>query len=56
MIVLGVDIRGAFTDFVMFDGKKLKIIKIISTPHNPAEAVFNGIGSLKMPERCLHWV
>ena len=46
MIVLGVDIGGTFTDFVLFDGKELRVHKVISTPHNPAEAVFNGISSL----------
>ena len=46
MIVLGVDIGGTFTDFVLFDGKELKVHKVLSTPHNPAEAVFNGIRSL----------
>ncbi len=46
MIVLGVDIGGTFTDFVLFDGKELKVHKVISTPHDPAEAVFSGIRSL----------
>ncbi len=46
MIVLGVDIGGTFTDFVLFDGKGLKVHKVISTPDDPAEAVFNGIQSL----------
>ena len=45
MIVLGVDIGGTFTDFVLFDGKELKVHKVISTPDNPAEAVFDGIKS-----------
>ena len=48
MIVLGVDIGGTFTDFVLFDGKELKVHKVISTPHNPAEAVFDGIKSLEV--------
>ena len=48
MIVLGVDIGGTFTDFVLFDGKELKVHKVISTPHNPAEAVFDGIRSLEV--------
>ena len=43
MIVLGVDIGGTFTDFVLFDGKELRVHKVISTPHNPASAVFDGI-------------
>lgn len=46
MIVLGVDIGGTFTDFVILDGKELKVHKVISTPHDPAEAVFKGIRSL----------
>ncbi len=48
MIVLGVDIGGTFTDFVLFDGKELKVHKVVSTPHNPAEAVFAGIKSLEV--------
>ncbi len=46
MIVLGIDIGGTFTDFVLFDGKELKVHKVVSTPHNPAEAIFAGIRSL----------
>ena len=53
MIVLGVDIGGTFTDFVLFDGKELKVHKVISTPHNPAEAVFDGIRSLAVLEKQL---
>ena len=53
LIVLGVDIGGTFTDFVLFDGKELKVHKVISTPHNPAEAVFDGIRSLEVHKsRC----
>jgi N-methylhydantoinase A len=48
LIVLGVDIGGTFTDFVLFDGKELKVHKVISTPHNPAQAVFDGIRSLEV--------
>jgi N-methylhydantoinase A len=48
LIVLGVDIGGTFTDFVLFDGKALKAHKVISTPDNPAEAVFDGIRSLEV--------
>ena len=51
MIVLGVDIGGTFTDFVLFDGKELKVHKVISTPHNPAEAVFDGIRSLDVSQK-----
>ncbi len=48
MEVLGVDIGGTFTDFVLFNGKELKVHKVISTPHNPAEAIFDGIRSLEV--------
>jgi N-methylhydantoinase A len=51
LIVLGVDIGGTFTDFVLFDGKELKVHKVISTPHNPAEAVFDGIRSLDVSQK-----
>ncbi|MBC8555523.1 MAG: hydantoinase/oxoprolinase family protein, partial [Candidatus Brocadiales bacterium] len=51
LIVLGVDIGGTFTDFVLFDGKELKVHKIISTPHNPAEAVFDGIRSIEVTKK-----
>ena len=51
MVVLGVDIGGTFTDFVLFDGKELKTHKVISTPHNPAQAVFDGIRSLDVSQK-----
>ena len=51
MIVLGVDIGGTFTDFVLFDGKELRINKVASTPHNPAEAVLRGIEHLELPKK-----
>ncbi|MBT3879104.1 MAG: hydantoinase/oxoprolinase family protein [Candidatus Scalindua sp.] len=53
MIVLGVDIGGTFTDFVLFDGNELKVHKVLSTPHNPAEAVFDGIRSLEVSQKQL---
>lgn len=56
MIVLGVDIGGTFTDFVLFDGKELKINKVISTPHNPAAAVFEGVRSLKISKELINIV
>ena len=51
LIVLGVDIGGTFTDFVLFDGKEIKVHKVMSTPHNPAEAVFNGIRTFKVSKK-----
>lgn len=43
MIVIGVDTGGTFTDFVFKDGGRWGVYKLLSTPHNPAEAVHNGL-------------
>jgi N-methylhydantoinase A len=45
---IGVDIGGTFTDFVVFDPatSELGTFKLLSTPHDPAEAVLNGLSSL----------
>jgi len=42
---IGVDIGGTFTDFVVFrpESGKLETFKLISTPHDPAEAVLQGV-------------
>ncbi|MFQ5963425.1 MAG: hydantoinase/oxoprolinase family protein [Candidatus Scalinduaceae bacterium] len=56
MVILGVDIGGTFTDFVLFNGRGLKIHKINSTPHNPADAVFKGIQFFKTSEEQLNIV
>lgn len=52
MQILGVDTGGTFTDFVLFDGKELKIHKVLSTPDNPARVIFNGIEVLIKKESC----
>ena len=43
MIVIGVDTGGTFTDFIYKDEKGWNVHKILSTPHNPAEAVLKGL-------------
>jgi N-methylhydantoinase A len=43
MIVIGVDTGGTFTDFVFKDEDRWGVYKCLSTPHNPAEAVLNGL-------------
>ena len=45
---LGVDTGGTFTDLCMVDeaGGKVRVAKVSSTPHDPAEAVINGINQL----------
>jgi len=45
---IGIDIGGTFTDFVIFDEEKgtFQTYKVLSTPKNPAQAVFNGLDEL----------
>lgn len=40
---IGVDTGGTFTDFLIFEGGKVRTHKVLSTPRNPAEAVLTGI-------------
>lgn len=42
---IGIDIGGTFTDFVLFDevNGNFRAYKILSTPHDPAEAVLKGL-------------
>jgi N-methylhydantoinase A len=45
---IGIDIGGTFTDFVLFDEttSQFTTYKILSTPHDPAEAVLTGLNQL----------
>jgi N-methylhydantoinase A len=43
IILIGVDTGGTFTDFLYKDGDSWGEYKLLSTPHNPAEAVLKGI-------------
>ncbi len=43
MLMIGVDTGGTFTDFIWKDGDQWGEFKCLSTPHNPAEAVLDGI-------------
>jgi N-methylhydantoinase A len=45
---LGVDTGGTFTDFVYFDGKSIKIHKVLSTPVAPEKAILQGIRDLQL--------
>src|SRR5512139_3600340 len=42
---IGIDIGGTFTDFVIFSPESggLETFKLLSTPHDPAEAVLQGL-------------
>lgn len=45
---LGCDIGGTFTDFVLYDARdgSLKLEKCLTTPHDPSDAVLQGVGQL----------
>ncbi len=43
MIIVGVDTGGTFTDFIYKGEKGWNVYKLLSTPHNPAEAVLKGL-------------
>jgi N-methylhydantoinase A len=43
---LGVDTGGTFTDFVYFNGKSIRIHKVLSTPQAPEKAILQGISEL----------
>jgi N-methylhydantoinase A len=42
---IGIDIGGTFTDFVVYDPstQQIQTFKLLSTPHDPAEAVLRGL-------------
>jgi len=55
-MLLGVDTGGTFTDFVVFDGKRLRFHKELSTPHDPCESILRGIRTLNLTPQKLHLV
>jgi N-methylhydantoinase A/oxoprolinase/acetone carboxylase beta subunit len=46
MLSLGVDTGGTFTDVMVSEHGELHIFKLPSTPHDPTESFFRGIGQL----------
>lgn len=52
-IRIGIDIGGTFTDFVIYlpSNGNIDTLKVLSTPHNPADAVLTGIAQLGLPAR-----
>ena len=55
-IFLGIDTGGTFTDFVLYDGRALRIHKRLSTPAAPEQAILAGIAELGLDPRSLHLV
>jgi len=45
-MLLGVDTGGTFTDFVLFDGRTLRVHKVLSTPDAPERAILKGVREL----------
>ncbi len=43
---IGVDIGGTFTDLVLSMDGRLAIHKLLSTPHNPADAMLDGLATI----------
>jgi N-methylhydantoinase A len=50
---IGVDIGGTFTDFVVYnpENKQVHTFKLLSTPHNPAEAMLAGLERISSPHK-----
>lgn len=49
MLRAGVDTGGTFTDLVVADGKTLRVVKVLSTPRDPAEAVIASLAEGRVP-------
>ena len=55
MVVVGVDTGGTFTDIICRRGEAFVVVKLPSTPDNPARAVLSGLARLGFPvDRVLH--
>ncbi|WJW75760.1 hydantoinase/oxoprolinase family protein [Thiohalobacter sp. IOR34] len=55
-LLLGVDTGGTFTDFVLFDGRSLRVHKVLSTPDAPERAILQGIHELGLEPQSLRLV
>ena len=49
--LIGIDIGGTFTDFVVYHPASgaIETFKVLSTPHDPAEAVLQGLAAYNVP-------
>ncbi len=55
-MLLGVDTGGTFTDFVLLDGERLRVHKVLSTPDAPEKAILQGIEELGVADETLRVV
>ncbi len=46
MTLIGIDTGGTFTDFVLWHAGRLRVHKVLSTPHAPERAILQGIREL----------
>jgi N-methylhydantoinase A len=51
---IGVDTGGTFTDCVVLEGAQIKILKVFSTPEDPARSILEGVQKLSGGLRALH--
>ncbi len=56
MIFLGVDTGGTFTDFVLWQDGRIRVHKLLSTPHAPEQAILQGIRDLGLESEALRVV
>ncbi len=54
--MLGVDTGGTFTDFVFFDGTTLQVLKLLSTPSAPEQAVQEGANKIAAGAQVINMV
>jgi N-methylhydantoinase A len=45
-VIVGIDTGGTFTDLVALVDGRLRVHKVLSTPHDPAVAVFDGLAAI----------
>ncbi|HMO56478.1 MAG TPA: hydantoinase/oxoprolinase family protein [Roseiflexaceae bacterium] len=52
--ILGIDIGGTFTDFVLLRNGHITTHKLLSTPADPADALLAGVADLGAPAQIVH--
>ncbi len=52
MLRIGIDTGGTFTDFILLDDKRVRTLKLLSTPVNPARAILQGLTHLLGGQPC----